>query len=316
MRALHIGHYAAVLTDLLRDQYAYPGAAYVFVADHHARSKWSTKDDFVSLGGNTLDTARGLLALGLDPNYCVIYRQSDIPELFELMWFFAGLLGDGWLRRGVSFKSDPAPTVGTYLYPLLMVSDILSLKATHVAIGRDQTQHIELARELGKKLVSRFGKKFLPIPESLKTEPVLVPGIDSSDSSLKKMAAENGNEIPIFAEEDIIQEKIEGITTRPVPWGTRLPVKGCNIINYANCLGGKEAVDEFTKRYLGAGYGYDDAKRDLRTLFFTTFSVARQKYARLRNEEVAEILAAGTSRAQAQIATLLFELRETVRGVA
>src|SRR4051794_39169412 len=94
-RSLHVGHYGAVVSDLLRDQYVNRGAVYVFVADHHARSKWDAKSDFVDLGHDTVSTARGLLALGLDPDYCALYRQSDIPELFELLWFFAGLLGEG-----------------------------------------------------------------------------------------------------------------------------------------------------------------------------------------------------------------------------
>ncbi len=270
-RALHIGHYAGVISDLLRDQYAYPRATYVFVADHHARSKWDNKADFSRIGADTLTIARGLLALGLDPEYCIIYKQSEIPELFELMWFFAGLLGEGWLRKGHALKVDRAPTVGTYLYPLLMVSDILSLKATHVAIGKDQKQHIELAREIAKKLTSRLGKDLIPIPETLSPDLILVPGIDTTDGSPKKMATENNNEIPIFAEKDVVEERIDNIVTRPIQWGSPLPINGCNIINYAQCLGGSTTADEFEQRYQTGHYGYDDAKQDLSNLFLTLF---------------------------------------------
>ena len=288
---------------------------YVFVADHHARSKWEQKTDFVDIGHNTLEIARGLLALGIDPDYCVLYKQSDIPELFELMWFFAGLIGHNHLERGHALKNS-VPTVGIYLYPMLMVSDILSLKATHVAIGSDQKQHLELAREIARKLVARFGKNLLPIPEALTSEPITIPGIDSRDDSIRKMAVENRNEIPIFAEEDVIQERIDGIVTRSLPWGSVLPTEGCNIINYAWCLGGTQAADEFKAKYERGKYGYEDAKRDLRDLFFSTFTLARQKYLALDKRNVAQILSAGTLRARAQIATLLFELRETVRGIA
>ena len=315
-RSLHIGHYAGVLSDLLRDQYAYRDATFVFVADHHARSKWNDGADFVSLGQNTIATARGLIALGLNPNYCVLYRQSDISEIFEPMWFFAGMVGDGWLRRGHALKSDLSATAGTYLYPLLMVSDILSLKATHVAIGGDQRQHLELAREIARKLVTRFGRNLLPIPESLRSEPVLLPGIDSTESEGRKMAVENQNEIPIFAEDDVVRQRIERIVTRTVGWGEKLPTERCNILAYAECMGGLTARVQFEQMYLSGRYGYREMKNELTELFFSTFSDARQRYADLDEHRILEILADGAARARTQIGSLLFELRKIVRGVA
>src|ERR1700733_2128988 len=281
LRGLHVGHYAAVLSDLIRDQYVQSQSTYVFVADHHARSKWIEATDFINIGRNTLKTARELLALGLDPDYSVIYRQSDVPEIFELMWFFAGLASHVRLRENHSFNADNSPTAGTYLYPLLMVGDILSLKASHVAIGRDQKQHLELARDVAGKLIRQFGPRLVPVPEYLNPEPLLIPGIDSRETELRKMASENHNEIAIFDDEQTVKDRINRIATLPLPWGAVLPPDGCNIVTYARCIGGPAIEAQFRQKYATSGYGFKEAKKDLTELFFDTFSAARQRFHKL-----------------------------------
>ena len=314
LRGLHIGHYGAVLRDLIRLQYAQPQTAFVFVADHHARSKWDDKADFVNLAKNARHTARQLIALGIDPDYTVLYRQSDIPEIFEIMWFFAGVVSDGVLRRGHAMGADSSPTAGTYLYPLLMVSDILSLRATHVAIGSDQKQHLEVARDVARKLRRRFAEGLLPVPEPLADEPQLIAGIDSPPDKPKKMASESNNEVPLFADEDTVRGRIDRIVTKPIKWGEQLPVQDCSILRYARCIGGAQTEAEFAQKYAGGGYGYSDAKNDLAGLFFDTFSTVRKKYHQIDDADVERILHAGAVRAREQIAGLLFRLRNEVRG--
>jgi len=153
----------------------------------------------------------------------------------------------------------------------------------------------------------------LPIPEPLNPDLVVVPGIDSQDTP-KKMAIENGNDIPLFAEEDVIQERIDAIVTRPIQWGDPLPTEGCNILTYAACIAGAKAKDEFRENYGSGHYGYKNAKQDLRDLFFRTFSDARRRYSELSDGKVQEVLAFGATKARDQLTEVLFDLRETVAG--
>lgn len=309
LKGLHVAHHAAVLRDLHRLQYAQKGCSFVFVADHHARSRWDEKVDFVNIERRTKEIAKQLLATGIDPEFCVLYRQSDIPELFEIMWFIAGVVPDSTLRKGHAVSNDSAPTAGIYLYPLLMVADILSLKATNVAIGKDQKQHLELARDVARKLIRRFNSRLLPIPASIAVDPILVAGTDSAIDRPRKMGAELSNDIPLFADEDTINERIDRIATRPVRWGEPLPVDSCNILQYAAAIGGETARNEFVGKYQSGQYGYSDAKTDLKELFFDCFRPARERYRQIQDGEVEAILQAGGKKAREQVARLVFELR-------
>jgi tryptophanyl-tRNA synthetase len=312
LRGLHVAHHAAVLRDVCKYQYAQKRCAYVFVADHHARSRWDERVDFANIGKRTREIAKQLLACGIDPEFSVLYRQSDIPELFEIMWFIAGVVADSTLRRGHAVTSDPAPTAGIYLYPLLMVADILSLKATNVAVGKDQKQHLEMARDVARKLIRRFGSKFLPIPESLSVDPPLILGIDSSEDRPKKMGSEFNNDIPLFADEDTVKDRIEKILTRPIKWGDLLPTEGCNILHCASAMAGEAAKELFARKYEAGGYGYSDAKKELIDLFFDHFGSMRQRYAEIEDAEVDRILHSGAMAAREQIARLVFEVRREV----
>lgn len=309
LKGLHIGHYAAVLKDVGRLQYAQRYCTFVFVADHHARSQWDEKADFVNIERRTREIAKQLLASGIDPNYCVLYRQSDVPELFEVMWFLAGVIPDGALRRGHAVSFHPAPSAGVYLYPLLMVADILSLKATNVAIGGDQKQHLELARDVARKLIRRLGSKLLPVPESVAVKPTLINGIDALPDKPRKMAAELNNDIPIFADEETILERIEKIVTRTVRWGEPLPIQDCNILQYVLAIGGAKVMEELTGKYGSGQYGYSDAKNYLKDLFFDSFKSQREEYRRITEGDVESVLLSGGRVAREQIARIVFELR-------
>jgi len=312
LRGLHVAHHAAVLRDVCKYQYVQKRCTYIFVADHHAHSRWDERVDFANIGKRTRETAKQLLACGVNPEFSVLYRQSDIPELFEIMWFIAGVVPDSTLRRGHAVASDPAPSAGIYLYPLLMVADILSLKATNVAVGKDQKQHLELARDVARKLIRRFGPKLLPIPDSLSVDPPLILGIDSSEDRPKKMGSEFNNDIPLFADEDTVRDRIEKILTRPIKWGEVLPIEGCNILHCAWAIAGEKTKDCFARKYEAGGYGYSDAKKELTDLFFDHFQPIRQRYAEIEDGEVDRVLRSGASAAREQIAHLVFEVRDEV----
>ncbi len=315
--SLHLGHYAAVISDLLRDQYVFRDTVYIGISDHHARSDWRTTGDFRDLSEVTLSTVRGLLALGIDPHYSVIYRQSDIRELFELTWWFAGIFRDTQLRRGHGFKDSEVPTAGRYLYPLISVSEVLSLRASHVAIGFGQKQLIEFACEVAKVLAKKFRTNMAPFPVPVRDDLVLVRGITSpktdQPSAAHGMNADNNTDLPIFDEEDTVRARIDRIITQNVKYGSPLPTVGCNIIHYAKFLGGEEARDRFQRLYQSGEYGYEDAKRDLTDLFLTTFLDARRRFREITDRHIRDVLSAGATRAQAHVSGFLFDLREALR---
>lgn len=312
LRGLHIGHYAGVVTDLVKFQYVRKGTVFAFIADHHARSRWDARVDFANVRKRSSEIARQLVSLGVDPGFAVIYRQSDLPELFELMWFLAGLTTDGRLRRGHAMEASTAPSVGVYLYPLLMVADILSIRATHVAIGSDQMQHLELSRDLARKLVGRFGPEFVPIPESIRATPLLVQGINSTAQHRVKMDAEKENDIPIFADEETIEDRIDHIITHSVKWGEPLPTSACNILDFVGYVCGENSRLALSERYGSGEIGYADAKKLLRDSFFDHFAQIRQRYRNTINEDVDEILALGAHDARHRAASLLRDVRSEV----
>jgi tryptophanyl-tRNA synthetase len=312
LRGLHIGHDAAVLADIRKYQYVSKGSTFVFIADHHARSRWDERVDFLNIRQRSTEIAKQLIACGIDPDFCVIYRQSDVPELFEFMWFLAGVVPDSSLKRGHAVANAIGPSVGMYLYPLLMVSDILSLRATNVAIGRDQKQHLELARNVARRLIKRFGADIIPIPDPLSAEPILVNGIDSSIEKPKKMDVETKNDIPLFADEETIEDRIAETVTQTVQWGKPLPTEGCNILSFARCIGGIEFENQLIDRYGSGQFGYSDAKNHLREMFFENYGPFRSRYQQISDKDVNEILSLGGKRARQTIAPLIFEIRSAM----
>lgn len=308
IQGLHLGHVAGVLADLIIAQKAVPGAAYVFIADFHVRSKWREPKDLVNLDSSSIELTRQLLAFGLDPELTVIYRQSDIPEVFEVMWFLAGLLADTNLRNMHGFRQTKAPSVGTYLYPLLMAADIICSKATHVAIGQDQKQHLELARDIARKLNRAFKFVFVPIPTSLKEQPIVLRGVDSTESQTK-MAFESENELPLFDEEATVLGRIEEISTQPIRYGEPLPLDGCLILEYAAVLDPK-AAKEMKTNYSSGRYGYSNAKDDLKQIFLERLKEPRARYNKITEADARNVLRIGASRAKPQVADFVFSLRK------
>lgn len=315
LRALHIGHYAAVISDLRRLQYARRRCCFVFLADHHMRSRWDERVDFANIQNRSREIAKQLIAAGVDPDFTTVYRQSDVPEIFEMLWFLAGVIPDSRLTRIPTAANKPGSSVGMYLYPLLMVADILSLRATNAAIGEDQRTHLELAREVARKLNRGLRSNLVPIPDSLNPAPRLVRGINSSPVTQVKMDVELRNDIPLFADEDTVNDQIDAILTRPVEWSEPLPVDRCNILHYAECIGGEEAKARFLDRYRTGAYRYPDAKRDLRELYFETFREIRKIYSEIDSRHVDQILDSGGRNAREVVSEMVMEIRKIMATV-
>lgn len=311
LRGLHVGHYGAVIRDIRQLQYARQGCSFVFIADHHSRSRWSEPADFVNGHKRTIMLARQLIAIGVDPEYSVIYRQSDLPELFEFMWFLSGIAPHGKLKRGHAVSSATSPTVGVYLYPLLMVADILSLRATQAIVGKDQKMHVELARQVAGKLQTIFGPDFLPVPEFHSQSPKLYRGIKAADHNTK-MDGEISNDIPLFDDDDVVEDRIHAIQTSPVAHNEPLETENSLILSYAEAIGGPEEQASFSADFQSGNYGYATMKKRLHELFMDTFSAARASYPKISDAYAEEVLRLGGLEARRAVADLIDDVRRHI----
>lgn len=305
---LHIGHYGAVLRDICSLQYVREGCSFVFIADHHSRSKWTDRSDFVNTRTRTTELTRQLLAAGVDPDYSVIYRQSDVPEIFEFMWFLAGVTAHGPLANGHALKAANEKTAGVYLYPLLMIADVLSLRATHVIVGSDQKIHIDLARDVAGRLRREFGDDFLPQPEYHRAPPLLYPG----HRGTAKMDSEQGNDISLFGEEATVREKIEAIVTQDVGRGAALTVEGSTILAYAEALGGQAAYDSLAAAFANPAFRYRDAKERLFELYMDIMGPSRTAYQTITAADAEEVLRKGGLRAREAVGNMIAEVRKHI----
>jgi tryptophanyl-tRNA synthetase len=204
---LHIGNYFGAIKQFVDMQDNYD--AHIFIANYHAMT---TVKDAVALSEGTLNVALDYLAVGLDPKKVMLYVQSDLPQVTELMWIFNTLVTTAHMERAHAYKDKSGKgieaTVGLFTYPVLMAADILLPGANVVPVGQDQKQHVEYARDIAGKFNNAFGDTFA-IPEALILESVaVVPGTDG-----QKMSKSYGNTIPLFGSRDEIIKAVMSIVT-------------------------------------------------------------------------------------------------------
>ncbi len=297
---LHLGNYLGAIRPML----AYQGKAdlHFFIANLHSLTSVS---DGKALKAMTLEAAVDLLALGIDPGQTVFWVQSDVPEVSELAWVLSCLTPMGLLERAVSFKEKvekglPA-TAGLFNYPLLMSADILMFQAQRVPVGKDQKQHLEIARDLAEKFNRQYGDVFtLPEPDITATVAV-VPGTDG-----QKMSKSYGNTLPLFATEAEWKKAVMGIKTSSTPMGEPMPTEDCTVFTLFALLAGKSEQSEMKKLYeRGAGYG--EAKKRLLAKIVEVFGPYAKRRAELMSDIgfVEKVLGEGAQKArQTAMATL------------
>src|SRR5690349_7732670 len=199
---IHLGNYFGAIRPALRLAERYE--TIYFVADYHALT---TQRDPQALRDNIYDVAATWLACGLDPERTLLFRQSAVPEVFELSWVLGCFIATGQLERGHAYKDalseGESPNAGIFNYPLLMAADILLYDTQVVPIGADQKQHLELARDVAVRLNHRYGEGTVVVPEALVTEAPLVPGDDG-----RKMSKSYGNTIALFAPTKVLRDGI------------------------------------------------------------------------------------------------------------
>lgn len=300
----HLGNYLGMIRPALR--LAEQHESFLFIADLHAMT---TIRDGDVLQDRVYEVAATWLALGLDPERTVFFRQSDVPEIPRLSWVLACYTPQGLLERAHAVKAardvNAEVNAGLYTYPVLMAADILAFGATHVPVGLDQKQHLEIARDIALRF-NRYHPGTLRPPEPLINEDVaVVPGLDG-----RKMSKSYGNTLALFDAPERLRQQVFSIVTDSVPLEAPKEPESSLVYRLYAPLADPARAAEMAGRLRAGGYGWGHAKQALAELLEETFAPARERYERLRAQHVGldRILAEGAQRARSVAGTTLREV--------
>jgi len=294
---LHIGNYFGAIRQFVALQNQPGNEGFYFVADLHAMT---TIKDGAELRDNSFRVAADYLALGLDPQRSVLYRQSDLPEVAELAWMLSTVTPMGLLQRGHSYKDKVAkgisPNHGLFAYPVLMAADILIVHADKVPVGRDQKQHLEMTRDIAAAFNQTYGPDLLRVPDALiLPEVAVVPGIDG-----QKMSKSYGNTLEIFAPEPELKKRVMSIVTDSTPVDGPKPTRGNTLYALLKLFTPPEQWADTKRLFTEGGTGYGEMKKRLLGLILDSFRTARVRREQLDREPslVHDVLDAGCERAR------------------
>ena len=295
-----------------------PGVqSFYFLADYHALIKC---DDPARIQRSTLEIAASWLAAGLDPERVMFYRQSDIPEIPELTWLLTCVTGKGVLNRAHAYKAsvdrneaagndpDADVTAGLFMYPVLMGADILMFKAHKVPVGRDQIQHIEMARDMAQRFNHLYGEH-LVLPEAQIEESVaLLPGLDG-----RKMSKSYDNTIPLFTPRDQLRKLINGIVTDSRAPAEAKDTEGSALFQIYQAFASESETSALRQAYAD-GIGWGDAKQMLFERIDQEVAPMRERYQALigNPQDIEQLLQAGAEKARAVATPFMGELRRAV----
>ena len=293
--ALHIGNYFGMMKPMIDSIDS--SELFCFIVNYHALT---TVEDPALLAANTLNAAADFLALGLNPEKCCFWAQSDIPEVAELAWILSCQTSLGLLERSHSYKDKLAKglpaTAGLFTYPALMAADILMMQANIVPVGKDQKQHLEITRDIAERFNHVYGETFV-IPEPrIEDNIAVIPGIDG-----QKMSKSYGNAIEIFEEEKALRKKIMSIKTDSTPVEEPKNPETCNLFALYKLFASADMVRDMDSRYRAGGLGYGTIKSELFELIRDYFHPFKEKRKELiqNPESIRKILAFGAEKARA-----------------
>ena len=304
---LHLGNYFGAVRQHIELHHS--AECLLFIADYHSLT---TIHDAKTLRENTSDVALDYLALGLNPEKAIFFRQSDVPEVTELAWIFSTVTNMGLLERAVSFKEKIEKgidaSVGLFYYPILMAADILIYRSTLVPVGKDQIQHVEMTQDIAGKFNRTYANIF-PIPEYKLDKESKVPGIDG-----QKMSKSYGNTIEIFAEGKALEKKVMSIVTDSTPVADPKDHQKCNVYTLYSLFASEEEKKQLAEKYQAGGMGYGEAKKSLLAKINTYFETARIKRKELAANPgvVEEILRDGARNARAEARATIDLVRDAV----
>ena len=298
----HLGNYFGMIKPAIEMSKSDEFDNFYFIADYHALTTLKTKEEMIEY---TYNIACTWLACGLDPNKVVFYRQSDIPETFELNWILCNVTPKGLMNRAHAYKAvvekneeenedkDFGVNMGLYNYPILMAADILLFDTNYVPIGLDQKQHIEIARDIANSFNNKYGKTFTEPEEIIQKEVHTLVGLDG-----RKMSKSYGNTIQLFTTEEVLKKSINRIVT-----DSRLPGEpkdlDCTLFKFYKLFANEKQTKDFGDRLL-KGLGWGDAKKELFEVANEYIKPMREKYNYYMSHksEVDQILKTGTERAR------------------
>lgn len=305
---LHIGNYFGMMQEMISRMEN--SELYVFIVDLHALTSVHDRN---RLATGTLEAAADFLALGLDPDKCIFWVQSDVPEVCELTWILSTLAPMGLIERCHSYKDKVAkgimPSHGLFSYPVLMAADILLYQADKVPVGKDQKQHLEVARDLAQKFNNEFGETFVVPEPAISETTATVPGLDG-----QKMSKSYGNTIPIFMEGKELKKRVMAIETDATPVEDPKNPDNCNLYQLINLFATPERMQEIRNLYIHGGAAYGYIKLELLDLLNAKFADARQKKAEYLADpaELRAILMKGGQKAREKAVVTLDLVRDRV----
>lgn len=304
----HLGNYFGMMKPAIELQEK--GEAFYFLADLHALTSVQNAN---ALRANTRELAVDFLACGLDPARSVFFRQSDVPTVTELAWILSTVTPMGLLERCHSFKDKTArgqaASHGLFAYPVLMAADILIYDSDLVPVGRDQKQHLEVARDIVVKMNETYGEIFkLPEP-SIREDSAIVPGLDGA-----KMSKSYGNTIEIFAPESVLRKKIMGIKTDSTPVEAPKPVENSSILGLYKLVASEVDYRAMESDFLRGGFGYGDLKKRLFGGVWEYFSAQRARREEILADPglVDRVLKEGAVKARATADVVMARVRKAV----
>lgn len=305
---IHLGNYFAMMKPAIEMQS--DAETFLFIADLHALTVLPEPE---LLRERIFTVAVDFLACGIDPEKTLFFRHSAIPEVVELSWILNCLTPMGLLERCHSYKDKIAnglrPNHGLFAYPVLMAADILLYKSTIVPVGKDQKQHVEVARDIAQRFNNKYGEIFVIPKERIREDVALVPGTDG-----RKMSKSYGNTIEIFGNEKKLRKKIMSIVTDSKELDDPKDPDGCPVVALYKLFATSEQLKDMEDKYRAGGYGYGHAKQALFELFIEYF----RPYAKRREELLADrgyvesVLNSGAERARKVAVETMCEVRKVI----
>ncbi len=303
---LHVGNYLGAMKQHIELQEEHEG--FYFLANYHSLTTVQDAERHATL---VREAAMSYLAFGLDPEKASLFRQSDVPEVTELAWILSTVTGKGLLERATSYKDKIArglsPSMGLFIYPILMAADILIYRSDQVPVGQDQVQHIEMTQDMAGYFNRAFGREVLKRPEPRLNEALIVPGIDG-----QKMSKSYGNTIDLFDPPNKTRKRIMSIKTDRTPVEAPKNPATCNVFSLYRLFATREETEALEEQYRKGGMGYGEAKKQLADVVERTLGPPRERYEKLAvdSDYVEDVLCAGARRARAVAGEVMADVRD------
>jgi tryptophanyl-tRNA synthetase len=310
----HLGNYVGAIRPAIEASRTGEFESFFFLADYHALIKAQDAD---LVHQSTLEIAAAWLALGLDSDRVTFYRQSDIPEIPELTWLLTCMTAKGLMNRAHAYKAavqvnvdagedeDTAINMGLFSYPILMAADILMFNAHKIPVGRDQIQHVEMARDIAQRFNHHYGEHFVLPAAQVDDDVAILQGLDG-----RKMSKSYGNTIPLFLTEKKLKKHINKIKTNLLEPGEPKDPDTSAVFQIWQAFASKDQTQQMRAEFAN-GIAWGEAKRQLFELVNEQLREPREKYLQLLENpaEVEAVLQQGARKARQQSSALIAKVR-------